>query len=157
NRGHVHDLDSCYFYSGLRGFTVDDASGALDSVAGSPFAELPRYHEYAWVAASPSSGWTVAGGSDGILVFRQAATGALSLASALGGDGGSFATFSTAGRLYVTQDGSVRVFQLDSQTGVLTEIAGSPFPGPAQASRLALDAHGRFAFAADVSGGVWSY
>jgi 6-phosphogluconolactonase (cycloisomerase 2 family) len=148
--------DKKYVFVGNEGsndisaFAVDSASGALTAVPGSPFAAgtdpkalalytLPRrlhtYRTYLYVANAGSdnlSAYVVDGG----------ALTALSPATFATGKGPSSIAVDLNGRrIYVANNGgsnNVSAFSVDPNTGILTPVAGSPFPAGASPLSLAL-------------------
>lgn len=139
-------------------FTIDKFTAALTQV--SPNVTLPCVpHD---LAVAPSGAWiglTCDGTSGGEIVSltRDAATGAL----------GTPQEFSTGGDspqgIAVTPDGNfvvavnqgtstVSVFSLDSGTGVLTAVSGSPFGSGNQPGPVAIDPSGKFVFVGNTGG-----
>lgn len=118
---------------GIDAFQVDNATGKLSLVPSSPFGSGANYQ----VAVDPSGSSLYATdyADDKVLGFTIASTGALapvqSSPFALPGQGVGkpLGIVDTGGFLYVSLSGSNQIagFSIDSQTGLLTAIPGSPF------------------------------
>jgi 6-phosphogluconolactonase (cycloisomerase 2 family) len=147
--------------SGLNGYSTGKA-GTLTSIAGSPFPILPAVQP-AWpvvlaLAADPQGRFLYAGtgaGFGGIASFSiDSSSGALTAT------GGPFSTgvgtmpagiaINPAGTfLYATdQEQSVWAFSIDSQTGALTPLAGSPYNAGSQPYGVQVDPAGHFLYVA---------
>jgi 6-phosphogluconolactonase len=143
-------------------FTIDKFTAALTEVT--PSVTLPCVpHD---LAVAPSGSWigiTCDGTSGGEIVSftRDAATGAL----------GTPVEVPTGGNspqgIIVTPDGSfvvaanqstsnVSVFSLDSSTGALTAVTGSPFGSGNQPGPVAIDPSGKFVFVGNTGGNTLS-
>jgi 6-phosphogluconolactonase (cycloisomerase 2 family) len=140
-------------------FTVDATSGALTSVAGSPFtiSSSSGNTQPAAIAVDLTGQYvyTALPATNQVAAFSIAsASGALSPVA-----GSPFATGNSPvalaavnGFLYVSnaKDGTTSGYSIDPATGVLTRLAGSPFPIPA--GPLVTDFAGRFLFASTAAG-----
>jgi 6-phosphogluconolactonase len=127
-------------------FTINPASGALTPVSGSPFA-VPSAST--GMAIEPHGQFAYVSASDSVYVYSIAANGVLAMVSSItlaGAAGiaidpsGQFAYVSgmiTPGPAYQ----GIYGYTIDSDTGALTAIAGSPFaaaPQPAAAAVMAI-------------------
>jgi 6-phosphogluconolactonase len=123
--------------SQIEGYTIDQTSGALTAITGSPFA---AQSEDDTVTTDPKGQFLFVGGRFSSLVSAyqiNPSTGALTPAP-----GSPFQSFnvvfansltvdSTGSFLYVGQTFStnpVAVFAINATTGALSEVSGSPFP-----------------------------
>jgi len=141
--------------SQIDGFAVNNSTGALSPLPGSPFP-LPSPFGLpglvaGMVADSQGKFLYVANGS--INAFSiNAATGALtSIASPpITSGGGLEVTIDPFGKFLYSIDGSqISAFTIDSNTGVLTAVAGSPFALPVtgvDATVLTVDSTGHFVY-----------
>jgi 6-phosphogluconolactonase len=147
--------------AGINGYATNE-SGTLSLISGSPFPILPAvqpsFPGVEAMAVDPTGRFLYAGsgaGFDGIASFSiDASSGALTAT------GGPFSTgigtipagiaINPAGTfLYATdQEQSVWAFTIDSQTGTLTSIAGSPFTAGSQPVGLQVDPSGEFLYVA---------
>jgi 6-phosphogluconolactonase (cycloisomerase 2 family) len=159
----VGTQDKKYVFVGNEGsndisaFAVNSASGALTAVPGSPFAAgtdpkaLALYGTYLYVANAGSdtvSAFAVDTSSGSLTPLSPAtfATGK-GPSSIVVPSGPAFPAF-----IYVTNNGgsnNISAFSVDPQTGILTPVAGSPFPAGANPLSLARGATGKFLFTAN--------
>jgi DNA-binding beta-propeller fold protein YncE len=95
------------------GYTIDSATGALTAISGSPF---PTGVSPSSVAVDPS---------------------------------GTFAYVANLGSDPPFGGGNVSGYTIDSTSGALTPISGSPFPAGSVPSSVAVDTSGRFAYVAN--------
>ena len=126
----------------ISAYTVNPTTGALTSIAGSPFpaGTNPFLVQFAFlgIPPSPKFAYVANQGSDDISAYTiDATTGVLTPVA-----GSPFAagltpfvvnpTFTSSGQLfaYVANQGSndVSAYTINATTGVLTPVAGSPFP-----------------------------
>jgi 6-phosphogluconolactonase (cycloisomerase 2 family) len=145
----------------ISGYVVNNSTGALSAVAGSPFtwptgprdSVVELFGKYVYVAN---------GGTDGVSGYSiDATTGALSPVSGspfAGGGGPRGIALAPSGKFIYTADrngNSVSGFSINADTAVLTPVPGSPFaiapgaevqPGPQQ---LTVDPSGRFLYVSD--------
>jgi 6-phosphogluconolactonase (cycloisomerase 2 family) len=165
--GITIDPQSRFLYvlnsSGVLGYTINSTTGALTVIAGSPFPGGSALD----VIVDPTGNFLYAsnnGDSMGTIAAYSidSATGALSSIA-----GSPFPTqanfpgpagfaFGAAGKfLYVGMAGSANAnnvvtgFAVDSTTGALTQIAGSPFAAGKAPGHIASDPTGKFLFAAN--------
>ncbi|MGA7219765.1 MAG: beta-propeller fold lactonase family protein [Candidatus Sulfotelmatobacter sp.] len=137
-------------------------SGTLSLVAGSPFPILPAIQP-SWplveaMTVDPSGRFLYAGSGSGISGIASFSIDASS--GALTATGGPFSTgigtmpvgiaINPAGTfLYATdQEESVWAFTIDSQTGTLMAVPGSPFSAGSQPVGLQVDPSGKFLYVA---------
>jgi 6-phosphogluconolactonase (cycloisomerase 2 family) len=147
-------------------YSIDQTTGALTAIAGSPFAADPSPEHLVFDRTGSFLYVTSAGGIDGFKV--DSATGALTpLTGSPFSVGASrfpreIGVLSSAAAqfLYVNDiDGagviSMSAFPINSGTGVLAEVSGSPFSVPYHSPALqplATDASGPFVFAGNDAG-----
>jgi 6-phosphogluconolactonase len=149
--------------SGVLGYTINSSTGALTAIAGSPFpgssaldAIVNPTGKFLYASNNGDSMGTIAAYS------IDSTTGALSSVA-----GSPFVTqanfpgpagfaFGAAGKfLYVGMAGSANAnnvvtgFSVDSTTGALTQIAGSPFTAGKDPGHIATDPNGKFLFTAN--------
>ncbi len=147
----------------LSGFSINSSTGALTAVSGSPFSD-PGVASPATVAVAvdPSGSfvYTVNLFSDDISGFSiNSSTGALTAISGspfadtgvASPDAVALAVDSSGDFLYVVNkmDLSVSGFSIDSSTGALTVISGSPFVTGTDPVALAVDPSGSFVYVTD--------
>lgn len=149
-------------YGSMWGWTIDQASGALTSIAGSPWTtgidgpamaiDSGSSHLYAMAAGNYQD--------SSIGVFDiDSATGALTSVQTItapGAGGASGMAITPSGKfLYATgfYNGVVDGFKIDATTGELTFIAGSPFNGGGYPGEgLAVDPLGKYVYAGNRTG-----
>jgi len=165
--GIAIDPQSRFLYvlnsSGVLGYTINSTNGALTAIAGSPFpggaaldAIVDPTGKFLYASNNGDSMGTIAAYS------IDSTTGALSSIA-----GSPFATqanfpgpagfaFGAGGKfLYVGMAGSANAnnvvtgFAVDSTTGALTQIAGSPFTAGKDPGHIASDPAGKFLFTAN--------
>lgn len=146
-------------------YSIQSGSGQLTAVTGSPFAAAPSDLSFTApfdrIAISQNDQYLYAGTSAGIFAYSINATnGALTEISgspfgASAGVAGALVAPST-GFLYETimnsspTDASpIYGYSIDSSTGALTAISGSPFGSNCGGSNLTSPASGQFLFSAD--------
>jgi len=152
----VNDVDS-----GINGYSTGK-SGTLSLISGSPFPILPSVQP-TWpvvkaLTVDPKGRFLYAGsgaGFGGIASFSIDNT-----SGALNATGGPFSTgigtapagiaINPAGTLLYASDQnqSVWAFTIDSQTGALTSVTGSPFTAGSQPGELQIDPSGKFLYVA---------
>lgn len=143
----------------ISGYTIDDDTGSLTSVPGSPFitglnplsiAAHPT-GRFAYVAtASPPNLWGYAVEPEkGTLL----ALDDFPFLLPEGGDPTSVAVEPRGQFLYVARRGPPGIlqgFSINAQTGALSELEGSPFPAAEFPFSVTVEATGRFAYVAHV-------
>ena len=144
----------------ISAFSINASTGALTSVAGSPFAvgEQPQS-----VAVDPTHKFAYVGHlwSGALSAFTiNAATGALTAIAGspfmIDGHPTSFSFVPSGKFVYVSAGGNVPVgsgyvfgFSIDAATGALTPLAGSPFVAGNAPSSVAVDPSGRYLYVAN--------
>ena len=115
----------------ISGFSVDQTTGALSPLSGSPF-QLPVSH---YMATDQSGSYLyITSGASIVGYAIDATTGALTALPgfpvAASANAYSITIDPTNQFLYVANDGAADIagFSLDASTGALTPMAGSPFP-----------------------------
>ncbi|MBI2677834.1 MAG: beta-propeller fold lactonase family protein [Candidatus Koribacter versatilis] len=138
-------------------YTLNDSTGALTPVAGSPFDSTLSSPEV--VLFSGTGGFVYVSSQDSVAVMGfkvNSTTGALTPIAGLPVDTVSTEPFQIVadplGRfLYALTDNDAQVvaYSIDPTTGALTEIAGSPFDPPGESQGGAVDPSGRFLYLGD--------
>ena len=147
-------------YGRIFAFKIDQTTGALSPVAGSPFA-LPQNQMpsqlviggsgmslFLYADLSPSSGFLA-----GIAGFAiDSSTGTLSTipGSPFQSEDapGFLCVHPSRGFLYSSSSTSLAGLQINASTGALTQVPGSPYPATAFGA-LAIDPMGKFLYAAN--------
>jgi 6-phosphogluconolactonase (cycloisomerase 2 family) len=138
----------------ISAFTVNQTSGALTSIAGSPFANgdigpaaavVSPNGKFLFVANTSTGN----AGSSSVFIIN-ATTGALSPITgspfAGSGPGNGLAISPTGDFLYVASTG-INAYSINQTTGALTAISGSPYTIPAAANGVTVDPTGGFLYA----------
>ena len=139
-------------------FTIDKFTGALTQV--SQVFNLPCIpHD---LTVTPTGSWlgiTCEGTSGGEVVslVRDPATGTLGTPVSVptGGDSPQGISVTPDGNFVIVVNqatNNVSVFSLDSGTGALTAVAGSPFPSGSGPAPVAIDPSGKFVFVGNTGG-----
>ena len=149
----------------ISAFTIDQITGVLTLVAGSPFT-AGSFSLFNSLSVDPTGRFIYKTNLSGsISAFAiNLATGSLTpiVGSPFSGElDASAVAVDQAGKfLYVanasTSSGSVSVFAINPTTGVLTPVIGSPFPPVVGAFSVAVDPAGKFVYAITGSFGVFS-
>jgi 6-phosphogluconolactonase (cycloisomerase 2 family) len=140
---------------GISAFAVNAASGDLAPVPGSPFSSGPPLFKL--VAHPTANLLLVATGTAVDSYLLDPSSGALTLAGHAGGRSPMALAIHPTGNLVYAinvNNSSISGFKLDTTTGKLTSVAGSPF----RASKnnpfaAAIDPAGKFLFVPNVNGG----
>ena len=139
----------------VSGYTIDSSTGALTSIAGSPFAGGPFELGLRSMTVDPSGKFAYVANnanSDNVLGYMiNPSTGALTPITGspfIVGSLTEFVAVDPSGRFaYVADaDGTVSGQTIDPSTGALTPIAGSPFSAGSQPISVAVDPSGKFAY-----------
>jgi len=138
---------------GIAAFAVNAATGDLTPIAGSPFDSGPLFQ----LVAHPTANLLlVATGTTVETYLLDSSSGALTLAGFAGGESPTALAVHPSGNLvYATNvnNASISGFKLDTTTGILTPVAGSPFPAsPENPFAAAIDPAGKFLFVPNVGG-----
>ena len=152
-------------------YTINDSTGALSEIAGSPFAAgigptsvaVDPSGKFAYVTNGGSLNFT-----DTISAYAiNATTGALTSvgAASTGRSSPRSITVDPSGTFVYTANGGSRTSAFDvsayiinATTGTLSEVAGSPFPTGTNPSSVTVDPSGKFAYVANqASGDVSAY
>ena len=139
----------------VSGYTIDSSTGALTSIAGSPFAggifelglrsmTVDPSGKFAYVANN-------ANGNNVLGYMINPSTGALTPITGspfIVGSLTEFVAVDPSGRFayFADEDGTVSGQTIDPSTGALTPIAGSPFSAGSQPISVAVDPSGKFAY-----------
>ena len=148
---------------GLAVLSINQTTGALTPVAGSPFAAGSFTKT---VTASPNGKFVFATNNGGASVSawtQNIVTGALTPVA-----GSPFATPANPGGLIVTPDNAqlivcsqtannLTVFNIDQVSGVLTAAVGSPFAGVTQPTNITVTSTNDYVFVASATGGFATY
>jgi 6-phosphogluconolactonase len=158
--GHFLYLADPY-YSSVRGFSIDSASGALTPVPGSPFSSPAGPSD---IAADPRGKYVyaISGGSDREFSYAiDPASGELTQVPPSGIPGVASPegiTTDPGGRfVYIVTSALVTNFvaayAINSETGVLANLAGSPYPlafnGGGAPQNIAIEPSGKFSYAVE--------
>jgi DNA-binding beta-propeller fold protein YncE len=127
----------------ISAFSINSATGGLVPVSGSPFGTGTSPEA---LAVNPAGSFLYAANvtsKDDVGAFTiTPSTGAIALASTAGAESLPFAVAVDPGGqfVYAANDGSgdVSVYTVDSATGALTAVAGSPFPSGSGARSIAI-------------------
>ncbi len=142
----------------ISAYSIDQSSGALTQVKGSPF-KLSRPGN-GGVAVSPAGKFLyVTIYSGGVAAYSIAASGALTqikgspFAAPGGADG--IAVSPTGKFAYVSVYGKqVAAFSVNTTSGALTQVKGSPFKAGPQPEAVAVDPSGKFVYVANYNDGA---
>lgn len=148
------------FQSGsIFAYSINSTSGALTAAAGSPFS-LGPFSVPTGLATRPGSNHLYvadAGKIDGLTINTAGVPAAISGSPFLAGTNLELAVDPSGRFLYATDDdppGGVSAFTIDSTTGALSTVPGSPFTisgqtvSNSQPFGLVVDSTGRFIYAA---------
>jgi 6-phosphogluconolactonase len=142
----------------IAGFRLDDGSGKLNPMTGSPYATGPSPSA---IAVDPAGKFAyVANASESTLsLFNVASTGALSevLPRTNTGTTPAALAIDSAGKfLYVSNVGAhtIGIYAIDSSKGTLTQTAGSGVFTGFGASAMKLSPSGKFLYVVNSSSGV---
>jgi 6-phosphogluconolactonase len=155
----------------ISAFTVDPNTGALTPVPGSPFADTGQSQDVTGPGASPQGvavspsghfayvanghSWTISVYSIDPLTGALTPTAGSPFPSAPSPHqitftaSGQFAYVTNGGTPLSRPDGAVSVYSVNSATGALTSISGSPFPSGAATTSFALDTSAGLAYTAN--------
>jgi 6-phosphogluconolactonase (cycloisomerase 2 family) len=131
----------------ISGFSINPATGALSLVAGSPFPSglsLDACQGIS-IAATPDAHFLMASSNGQIQTFSIAANGSLALAGTTANccTPNAGMKISPNGQfLAIANEDSVSTFTLNSLTGALTPVLGSPFPKTGTGLVTGLDFNG---------------
>jgi 6-phosphogluconolactonase len=159
-----------FFGNNVSAYIINSSTGALSAIAGSPFAAgnspssvtVDPSGQFAYVTNTCASSSDCSTGNVSAYTINTS-TGALSAVAdspfAAGNDPVSV-TVDPSGRFaYVTNQcrdspcttrhGTVSAYTINSSTGALSEVVGSPFAAGKEPSSVAVDPSGRFAYVAN--------
>jgi 6-phosphogluconolactonase (cycloisomerase 2 family) len=156
------------FTGNVLGYTINPSTGALTAIAGSPFTGGQAGLNSVAVDPSGRFAYVVNEDVNNVLGYTiNPSTGALTaiagspFAAGIGAisvavdPSGMFAYVANA--QVIGQNGNVSAYTIDSSTGALTAIAGSPFAAGQGPQSVAVDPSGKFAYVANFGGGVSGY
>src|SRR6266853_3546027 len=141
----------------VSGYTVNPTTGALQEVAGSPFA---TGIEPAWLTVDPSGKFLYVSGetsNDVTMYSINGTSGVLTTLGTVRARPGARAIAISSGTAAVTytpkfayaanlQSNNVSAFRINSGSGTLTPVAGSPFAAGSGPFGLTSDLGGRFVY-----------
>jgi 6-phosphogluconolactonase len=157
---YVTNFSSQLPFGSVSGYTIDSASGSLAAIPGSPFAagSTPRSvsvdpsGKFAYVAngsGNSVSAYTINSDTGALTTIPGSPfpTGAYPFSVAVDPTGkfAYVANFTSGSGTPVP--GSVSGYTINSDTGALTAIAGSPFPAGVQPGFITVDPNGKFVYA----------
>ena len=156
----------------INGFAIDPSTGSLTAIAGSPFS---AFSNGSLVAIEPSGTYAYVTNPNAtdIMAFRvDPTTGALNAIknSSLNTGGlnpqrpvfdrtGQFVYVPNMAADYSFANGNIAAFRIDSASGLLTKVPGSPFTAgqiPKDAA-LDVDGLGKYLYVTDGNNFVWTY
>jgi len=130
---------------GIAGYAVNTINGVLTPVPGSPFLTGPEFN----IVMHPSGKWLVAVSGSTVSVYAiSPSTGALTSVQTISGDSPISAAIDPTGSFLFAANvnsNSVSAFTFDQNTGLLTPVAGSPFPAGLNPQSVAIE-HGKFLY-----------
>lgn len=132
---------------GISAYTIDGATGTLTPIPGSPFPFSPVR-----LAIDPFGKFLFGTGANVMTFQIDQNTGALTLSSSAPASSGAVgaAVDPTGKFLYVADiGGGLFGYTVNSTTGALTAISGSPFPGTPEGWSVAVDPSSKFAYVAN--------
>ncbi len=142
-------------------YTIDSTTGALSPVSGSPFAagsaptsiQVDPSNKFVYVANSFSftiSAYAIDSTTGALSAISGSpfSTGAFPRAMAAH-PSGKFLYVPNCGNAFCTAGGNVSAYTINSTTGALSPISGSPFAAGLGAVSVAVDPSGKFAFVAN--------
>jgi 6-phosphogluconolactonase len=146
----------------ISGYAVDQVTGALTRLAGSPFpaGNLPQS-----VAATPSGKFVYAPNSTDSTISAYSLDGTSGALTQITGSPfttGSYpfgVAISPSGKFLYTANVSgntISAFSIDGATGTLTPLSGSPFAAGPYPQDLAFSPSGKFVYVSNSSGGTVS-
>ena len=135
-------------------YMIDPSTGALTPVTSCVAGDF--------VTVSPNGGFAYVAGSNGISVYTINSKGALTAVPnstvAVVGDSGWFAVdpsghfaYVASGSMYVSSPNNVSVYTINSATGTLTAIPGSPVATVLNPRSVTVDPTGQFAYVSSAS------
>jgi 6-phosphogluconolactonase (cycloisomerase 2 family) len=133
----------------ISGYSIDQTSGALTEITGSPFTNGTTAPTCSVV--SPNGKFLFVGSANKTSAFSiNATTGALTAVTGspftTPGGGNGIGVDPTGQFLYVTA-GGLGASLINGTTGALTTISGSPYTLPAQGNSVTIDPTGKFLYA----------
>jgi 6-phosphogluconolactonase len=143
----------------VRVYSINSSTGTLTEVAGSPFMSTQVTGNGGPLAASPDGKFLFYSNAVGDIATFTALSGVLTATGAVAHDPGQpsqMVVDPTSKFLYIANHaddvsgGQFSVFAIDSNTGALTEISGSPFnyQSNAEPSGIAMHPSGKFLYTA---------
>ena len=137
---------------GIGGYAVDSVNGSLTPVPGSPFITGPEFN----IVVHPSGKFLASVSGSAVSMYAiDVATGALTLVQTVSGDSPISATIDPKGHFLFTSNvnsNTVSAFTINQGTGILTPVAGSPFPTGPNPQSGAIDSHGKFFYVPNENG-----
>jgi 6-phosphogluconolactonase (cycloisomerase 2 family) len=139
----------------VRVYSINSSTGSLTEVAGSPFMSTQVTGNGGPIAASPDGKFLFYSNAFGNIAIFTVSSGVLTATGGVANDPGlpsQMVVDPTSKFLYVADmiGGQFSVFAIDSNSGALTEISGSPFFNQSNAgpSGIALHPSGKFLYTA---------
>jgi 6-phosphogluconolactonase (cycloisomerase 2 family) len=154
-------------YSGfIYGFSVDSTSGTLSLISGTPLASGPN----AQLVVDPSGKFLYASNdndpNDSILAFTIGSSGALTpvpnspfaIPGSMGGTSEPYGIVDTGSFVYTPLvTNQVAAFSVNSATGALSSVPGSPFPAGPVPFFLAVANNNNFLYVQNQDGSISAY
>jgi 6-phosphogluconolactonase (cycloisomerase 2 family) len=140
----------------IYGFSVNSSTGALTAIPGSPFPCLVSACDGLTVDGAAKFVYASAQGDKAVQGWKIGTNGALtSVGASIGAGLTPFQVIADPlGRYIYTmndQDDNYNGYSINTSTGVLTSIAGSPFTASGQPQGGVVDPSGKFVYASDCS------
>jgi YVTN family beta-propeller protein len=137
---------------GIAGYAIDNISGSLTPIPGSPFLTGTEFS----ISMHPSGKFLVAVTGSGVAIYAiDPATGALTSIQTLSGYTPISAAIDPKGRFLFTANvnsNSVSAFTINQNTGIATPVSGSPFPSGPNPQSVAIEQTGHFLYVPNGNG-----
>jgi 6-phosphogluconolactonase len=131
---------------GIAGYAIDNVEGGLTAVPGSPFLTGSEFS----LVMYPSGKFLIAVTGSALIVYAiNSGTGALTLIQTVSDDSPTSAAIDPKGSFLFAANvnsNSVSAFTINQNTGILTPVAGSPFPSGPNPQSVAIQQKGKFLY-----------
>ena len=136
---------------GIAAYSVNNITGSLTPVVGSPFVAGPEFS----IAMHPTGRFLVALSGTGVTVYAiDQGTGALASVQTVSGNSPISAAIDPTGSFLFTANvnsDNISAFTINQNTGILTSVPGSPFPSGPNPQSVAIQ-HGKFLYVPNGNG-----
>jgi len=137
--------------AGIAGYAINNINGGLTPVPGSPFLTGSMFS----VAMHPSGKFLVGVSGTGVTVYAiDPGSGSLTSIQTVSGGSPVSAAIDPTGTFLFTANvnsNNVSAFTINQNTGILTPVAGSPFPAGPSPQSVAIQ-HGKFLYVTNGNG-----